>query len=87
MKPVSGKIDTSRGPADKAIEPILELSEDAQIRRHTLAFHARTETIVHTARWQVKFAAFLERLSVVANKPAREKIGITHEIGFSTYKA
>jgi hypothetical protein len=31
------------------IEPILELSADA--------------TIVHTTRWQVKFAAFLERLS------------------------
>jgi hypothetical protein len=71
MEPVSGKIDTSRGPADKDIEPILELSADAQIRRHevakdSLAFHARTETIVHTTRWQVKFAAFLERLSAVA---------------------
>jgi len=54
MEPISGKTD---------IEPILELSVDAQIRRHSLAFHARTETIVHTTRWQVKFAAFLERLS------------------------
>jgi hypothetical protein len=75
MEPVSGKIDTSRGPADKAIEPILELSADAQIRRHevakdSLAFHARTETIVHTTRWQVKFAAFLERLSPVAMERA-----------------
>jgi hypothetical protein len=33
MEPVSGKINTSRGPADKAIEPILELSADAQLRR------------------------------------------------------
>jgi hypothetical protein len=69
MEPVNGKIDTSRGPADK--EPILELSAEAQIRRHevakgSLAFHARTETIVHTTRWQVKFAAFLERLSAVS---------------------
>jgi hypothetical protein len=75
MEPVSGKIDTSRGPADKAVEPILELSADAQIRRHevakdSLAFHARTETIVHTTRWQVKFAAFLERLSAVAMEGA-----------------
>ena len=54
MEPVSGKID---------IEPILEFSADAQITRHSLAFHARTETVVHTTRWQVKFAAFLERLS------------------------
>jgi hypothetical protein len=54
MEPVSAKID---------IEPILELSAEAQIRRHALAFHARTETVVHTTLWQVKFAAFLERLS------------------------
>ena len=53
MEPVNGKID---------IEPVLELSVGGQIRRHS-AFHARTETIVHTTRWQVKFAAFLERLS------------------------
>ncbi len=76
MEPVSYKIDTSRGPADKAIEPILELSWGAQIRRRevakdSLAFHARTETIVHTTRWQKKFAAFLERLSAVAMERAR----------------
>jgi hypothetical protein len=68
MEPVSSKIDTSRGPGDKATEPILELSAYVQTRRHevakdSLAFHARTETIVHTTRWQVKFAAFLERLT------------------------
>jgi hypothetical protein len=70
MEPVSSKIDTSRVPGDKATEPILELSAYAQIRRRgvakdSLAFHARTETIVHTTRWQLKFAAFLERLSAV----------------------
>ncbi len=76
MEPVSYTIDTSRGSADKAIEPILELSWGAQIRRRevakdSLAFHARTETIVHTTRWQKKFAAFLERLSAVAMERAR----------------
>jgi hypothetical protein len=76
MEPVSCKIDTSRGPADKAIEPILELSSGAQIKRRevakdSLAFHARTETIAHTTRWQKKFAAFLERLSAVAVERAR----------------
>ena len=76
MEPVSGKIDKSRGPVDKDIEPTLRLSADAQIRRRevakdSLAFHARTETILHTTRWQKKFAAFLERLSAVAMERAR----------------
>src|SRR5438105_7364609 len=75
MEPVSGKTDTSRGPADKAIEPMLELSAAAQIRRRevakdSLAFHARTETIVHTTRWQEKFTAFLERLGAVTMERA-----------------
>jgi hypothetical protein len=74
MKPVSGKTDTSKGPADKAIEPMLKLS-DARIRKRevakdSLAFHTGTETIVHTTRWQEKFTAFLERLGAVTMERA-----------------
>ena len=76
MEPVSGKINTSRGPADKAIETNLGIvggltnKKARSCLKDSLAFHARTETIVQTTRWQVKFAAFLERLSAVAMERA-----------------
>ncbi len=59
------------GLAEESIERILEMPEDAQIRRReaakdSLGFRTRTETIVHTTLWQENFTTFLEQLSTVA---------------------
>jgi hypothetical protein len=58
--------------AEESIERILELSEDAEIRRRrdvakdSLRCNTRTETIVHTTLWLENFTTFLEQLSAAA---------------------
>jgi len=57
--------------AEEEIERISELSADAQTRRRevakgSLAFNARTETIVHTTPWREKFTTFLKQWSAAA---------------------
>jgi hypothetical protein len=57
--------------ADESIETVLESSAEAeirplQIRKDSLAPQTRRETIIHTTRWQQRFAAFLLRLTAVA---------------------
>ena len=56
--------------ADEAIEAVLEPLPEAQAESHqslkdSLALQTRRETIMHTARWQQKFAAFLLHLTAV----------------------